>query len=197
LYVSSGATNQVLEYNGSTGAFVEAFVTAGSGGLNTPHGITFGPDGNLYVSSWKTNAVMRYQGPLASSPGAPLPAAGQSGATFVAPSSGSLVQPNSLLFGPDGNLYVDGGQWLGILRYNGSTGAFLNTFAGGGAGGEAVYGRGMAFDQDGNLYVGDQSGAVHRYNSQGTSLGDLLVDSVNPSLAQPMGMIFKAGRTAD
>jgi glucose/arabinose dehydrogenase len=192
LYVTSEGTNQILEYNGSTGAFVEAFVSAGSGGLSDPRGVAFGSDGNLYVTSSHTNSIMRYQGPLASSPGAALPAAGQSGATFVAPSTAGLVRPNSLLFGPDGNLYVDGGQTAGILRYNGSTGAFLNTLAGGGPGGELVFGRGMAFDQDGNLYVGDTSMAVHRYNSQGTSLGDLYAGSVNPSLWEPRGITFNA-----
>jgi sugar lactone lactonase YvrE len=192
LYVASQSTNQVLEYNGSTGAFTEAFVVAGSGGLSSPEGLTFGSDGNLYVSSSNTNSILRYQGPLASSPGTPLPATGQSGATFVAPSSGGLVQPLNLIFGPDGNLYVDGGQTAGILRYNGTTGAFMDSFAGGGVGGEWVYGRGMAFDQDGNLYVGDSGNFVHRYNSQGNSLGDLLVGSVNPSLSKPFGMTFNA-----
>jgi hypothetical protein len=33
----------VLEYNGTTGAFVGAFVTAGSGGLSRPIGLVFGP----------------------------------------------------------------------------------------------------------------------------------------------------------
>ncbi len=192
LYVTSQSTNQVLKYNGSTGAFIEAFVSAGSGGLSNPRSLTFGPDGNLYVSSANTNSLLRFEGPLASSPGTPLPASGQSGATFVAPSSGGLVQPFNAIFGPDGNLYVDGGQTAGILRYNGTTGAFMNTFAGGGVGGVWVYGRGMAFDQDGNLYVGDSSNAVHRYDTQGNSLGDLLVNSVNPSLSKPFGLTFNA-----
>jgi hypothetical protein len=88
LYVSSANTNQVLEYNGSTGAFIKTFIAAGSGGLTDPRGLTFGPDGNLYVTSFNVNSgangIMRYQGPLATSPGSPLPATGQSGAAFVA-----------------------------------------------------------------------------------------------------------------
>ena len=43
LYVASSGTNPVLNYNGSTGASLGAFVTAGSGGLINPRGITFGP----------------------------------------------------------------------------------------------------------------------------------------------------------
>ncbi len=156
-----------------------------------PEGLTFGSDGNLYVCSKNTNSILRYQGPLASSPGTPLPAPGQSGATFVAPSSGGLAQPLNAIFGPDGNLYVDGGQDVGIQRYNGTTGAFMNTFVQGGPG-SVIGGRGMAFDQDGNLYVGDSTNAVHRYDSQGNSLGDLLVNSVNPSLSKPFGMTFDA-----
>jgi hypothetical protein len=33
----------VLEYDGTTGAFLTAFVPAGSGGLNVPHFLTFSP----------------------------------------------------------------------------------------------------------------------------------------------------------
>jgi hypothetical protein len=49
LFVSSGnsgvpsQSDQVLEYNGTTGAFLTAFVTPGSGGLKTPTFLTFGP----------------------------------------------------------------------------------------------------------------------------------------------------------
>jgi DNA-binding beta-propeller fold protein YncE len=60
LYVSSTATNQVLRFNGTTGAFVDVF--ASGGGLTGPYGLAFGPDGNLYVSSVYTNQVLRYNG---------------------------------------------------------------------------------------------------------------------------------------
>jgi sugar lactone lactonase YvrE len=196
LYVASRATTQVLEYNGTTGAFMQAFVTAGSGGLIYPQGLTFGPDGNLYVtsgtSSSSTNEIMRYQGPSGASPGAPLPAAGQTGATFAVANVGT--GPAHLLFGPDGNLYVDGEQNFGVQRFNGTTGAFLNMFVPDQdpAHGDLASGRGMAFDQEGNFYVGDSGGSVLRYNAQGNFLGDLLVGAVNPSLKQPLGMTFDA-----
>ena len=41
------ARTQILRYNGTTGAFKAAFVSAGSGGLVTPHGLVFGPDGTF------------------------------------------------------------------------------------------------------------------------------------------------------
>jgi DNA-binding beta-propeller fold protein YncE len=200
LYITSGATNQVLEYNGSTGAFLQAFVSAGSGGLVNPCGLRFGPDGNLYVSSWDQssglNGIMRFQGPSGASPGSPLPSAGESWAAAAftpifapqATDGGGARQP---LFGPDGNLYVDGGDNQGINRYDGTTGAFLGVFVSQGTG-TLMNGRGMAFDPEGRLYVADSGDSVHRYDAQGNSLGDLLVNSVNPSLAKPAGITFDA-----
>jgi len=60
LYLNSQNTDEVLRYNGTTGAFMNAFVSMGDGGLNRPTGLVFGPDGNLYVSSDPTNEVLRY-----------------------------------------------------------------------------------------------------------------------------------------
>ena len=47
---------------GQPGAFIDAFVSAGSGGLEGPDGLVFGRDGNLYVSSSFSNVVLRYDG---------------------------------------------------------------------------------------------------------------------------------------
>jgi hypothetical protein len=43
LFVASELGNAVLEYDGTTGAFVGEFVAAGSHGLTDPTFITFGP----------------------------------------------------------------------------------------------------------------------------------------------------------
>jgi hypothetical protein len=40
LFVSSG-NSQVLQYNGTTGAFIDAFVAAGLGGLSSPTFLVF------------------------------------------------------------------------------------------------------------------------------------------------------------
>jgi hypothetical protein len=67
LFVVDGNTSQVLEYSGTTGAFLTTFVTAGSGGLNGPVGLAFGPNGNLFVTNNASGAsftsqVLEYDG---------------------------------------------------------------------------------------------------------------------------------------
>jgi DNA-binding beta-propeller fold protein YncE len=62
LLVSSFDTNEIRRYDGTTEASLGNFVTVGSGGLDGPMGLAFGPDGHLYVSSSLTGAVLRYSG---------------------------------------------------------------------------------------------------------------------------------------
>ncbi len=45
-----------------SGAFIDDFVSSGSGGLNFPMGMEFGSDGHLYVTSRNTDEVLRYNG---------------------------------------------------------------------------------------------------------------------------------------
>jgi len=65
LYVSRSDHPSVLRYDGRTGAFLDAFVPEGSGGLIAATDPLFGPDGNLYVRSAPNlaqAAVLRYDG---------------------------------------------------------------------------------------------------------------------------------------
>jgi DNA-binding beta-propeller fold protein YncE len=197
LYVSSVTNNNVLEYSGSTGAFLTTFVASGSGGLNNPCGMVFGPDGNLYVSSCGTESVDRFAGPSGAAPGSPLPAAGQSGATFVASGSGGLAGPNELTFGPNGELFVSNGLPVanitnnnyGVLEYDAVSGGFITTYVGSNY---VTVPRGLAFDQEGRLYVADQTtDALHRFDSQGNYQDDPVTSSAS-SLQGPLGIAFDA-----
>ena len=69
LYVSGFGSHKVIVYDGSTGDLIEVFVEDvigtpedESGGLLNAHGMAFGPDGNLYVASFGTDQVLRYNG---------------------------------------------------------------------------------------------------------------------------------------
>lgn len=161
VYVTDRPASTVFRYDGATGAPLPApgqtgavFVAAGSGGLSWAMDVTFGPDGNLYVASWNTNQILKYQGPSGSSPGAFV-------GVFVSITNGNF--PSMLTFGPDGNLYVslfNGRQNLAtaygqINRYDGVTGAPVGTgvLVERGSGGLIAPG-GFLFDEQGtNLYV--------------------------------------------
>ncbi len=143
-----GQSNNILRYNEATGAFEETLADVGTGGLNDAKDALFGPDGNLYVANFGNRNVLRFNG--------------QSGAfidEFVAPNSGGLQFPTVLAFGPDGNLYVgqggpgNTGGGGNVLRYNGTTGAFVDVFADAKASSGLDLINGIAFGPDGNLYV--------------------------------------------
>jgi DNA-binding beta-propeller fold protein YncE len=143
LYVGSFGNDSILHYDGTSGAFLGAFVPSGSGGLAGPAGMTFGPDGNLYVARYFSDqpAVLRFQGPAGASPGAFID-------TFIPAGTGGLRTCFFVIFGPDGNadgqldLYVAdsdfngvNGKQAGIKRYDGVSGAFLDKFVAEGSGG--------------------------------------------------------------
>ncbi len=176
----SSATNEVLRYDGQTGAFIDAFVTAGSGGLSGPTGLVFGPDGNLYVSSFNNNQVLRYDGTT----GAFID-------VFVPPGGGGLNVPTGLVFGPDGNLYVSSIGTDEVLRYDGTTGAFIDAFVTAGGGG--LRGPiGLVFGPDGNLYVGSGTNEVLRYDGQTGAFIDAFVTAGSGGLLGSAGLVFRS-----
>jgi DNA-binding beta-propeller fold protein YncE len=133
LYVIDAMHSQILRFDGKTGAFLDTFVAPGSGGLENPLGLAFGPDGNLYVANSRF---------FASTGGGILRYNGRTGAfmdTFVTPGSGGLDKPLFVIFGPKGDLYVASADTTNshviaipgtntVLRYDGKTGGYLNTF---------------------------------------------------------------------
>ena len=121
LYIGSFNTNSILRFDAETGAFIDTFVESNSGGLEGPVGFAFGPqDNNLYVTSLLTEGTP---------PGQVLQYEGSSG-TFIQPFTApfpSLIFPQDLAFGVNGDLYVANIGLDTIEQYNGQTGAFMGS----------------------------------------------------------------------
>src|SRR5262249_34024294 len=110
-----------------------------------------------------------------------------------------------LAFGPDGNLYVSSRvPNHAILRYDGITGAFIDSFVPTGSGG--LNGpAGVTFGADGNLYVAsNQTQSILRYQgpsgpSPGSPLpstgqtGATFVVAGSGGLANPADVVFGPG----
>jgi sugar lactone lactonase YvrE len=188
LYISSGnkpansnqlGASAILRYDGLTGQFIDVFVGDNpntavdeTGGLYRPYGIDFGPDGNLYVSSFFSDQILRYNGQT-----------GQFIDVFASGNqqAGGLNGPNGLLFAPDGNLYVttqgsvakngeadfSAGLPSQVLKYNLQT-RQSTVFASpkvspNGAGFISLLGMQIG-PKDGDLYVSDFANDIRRYN---------------------------------
>jgi streptogramin lyase len=105
------------------------------------YGLDFGADGNLYVGDQFSGfgRIRRVD-----------PANFALSSEFVAAGPGSLKPVEAIKFGPDGNLYVTETNGNRILRYNGSTGAFLGVF---GSASQLISARSMDWGPNGNLFV--------------------------------------------
>lgn len=179
VYLPDYDHHRVMRYS-RTGLFVDEFVPTSSGGLTEPIFCAFGPDGNLYVTGYFPGVVYRFDGVT----GDPLPAPSQTGAVFV-PSGTLDVGDNRggpLAFGPDGNLYAI--SWAhagpgGVIRFDASTGDFMDVFVADGA--NQANSWAFTFGPDGNLYVGDYSSAcsIWRYSGTDGSFIDEFVSHEN------------------
>ncbi len=177
-----GSSGGILRYDTQTGGGGEVFIPNGSGGLRrSSWDLRFGPDGNLYVANGYSGGsgpglnVLRFDG----NTGAPLPAPGKDRATFVSTGSGGLATPEGLAFGADGNLYVSSWNNSEVIRYDGTTGDFIDVFVTAGSGGLGLP-RHLTFGPDGNLYVADMGeDQVMRYQGPtGASPGAFIDDFV-------------------
>jgi len=100
-------------------------------------------------------------------------------------SGSGLDVPDSLLFGPDDNLYVTSNGSDQVLRFNGATGAFMDVFA--------AFGRdGLVFGQDGNLYLSGShaSNDVRRFNGTTGAFIDTFISAGSGGLSNAAHMTF-------
>ena len=140
LLVTGWSSSNVVSYDGGNGSFNGVLIPGGSGSLSLAHSVRVGPGGDLFVSSFGNDRVLRYD-----PDGNPI-------GVFADVGAAGADGPTDALFGPDGLLYVGGLNSGGVFRFDGTTGAVVDTFV--------VPGQNnlnatemMEFDDAGNLYV--------------------------------------------
>lgn len=182
LFVAGVRSDNVVSFDGATGALVGEFVPAGSGGLDAPHGMAFGPDldaddvPDLYVGSRDTDEVLAYSG-----------ATGGALGVFVTAGDGGLSKPHDLLFDGEGRLLVTSHMTDEVLRYD-DDGAFLDVLVTAGSGG-LTRPHSMVFGPGKHLLVTSvMTDEVLRYHKRkGKFLG---VFASGNGLEQPHGIAF-------
>jgi DNA-binding beta-propeller fold protein YncE len=160
LYVTSFETDEILRYDGTSGAYIGVFVSAGSGGLDGPDaGTKFGSDGLLYVPSFWNDRILRYD------------ASGNFVDEFVSFREGNLRRPRDLVE-HEGEWYVASSFNGRILRFD-AAGNFLGIFA------SINQPYSLAFNRhDGDLYVVSlQNNAVRRYDGETGAFVEVTVPS--------------------
>lgn len=183
LFVSGFGSDAVHAYRAHDGA------VRGQSAVDGPQSIVRGPDGLLYVCAEKADRVVRVD-----------PISGQVLDVFVqddpltpADENGPLDGPTSATFGPDGDLYVASFETDQILRFDGSTGAYVGVFVASALGGLNGPDAGTKFGQDGLLYVPSfWNDRVLRYDASGAFV-DEFVAFREGGLRQPRDLVQHRG----
>jgi DNA-binding beta-propeller fold protein YncE len=166
-----------VQWFSAAGEFKKELVTPGSGGLDEARGVTIGPDGDLYVASAqkKLSQILRYR-PTGVFVG-------------IFARGGTMNHPYAVVFGPDGNLYASGQNDDAVSRFNGKTGAFMDTFVPPGSGGLKTI-RDLVFAPNGDLLVASRdTNSILRYSSTGQPLGAFVAEK-SGGLKKPIQLAF-------
>lgn len=169
IWVASYTQSLVRRFDLATGQSLGDAVATGAGGLRgADNGMTFGPDGRLYVPGYDSHSVVRHD-----------PVGGTT-ATFIDARAGGLLNARGILFEPGGQSVLVSSEGNGkILRYATSDGRFLSELASG-----LQNPTGMAYHPDGSLLVTNASGVTRFNASTGANLG-LLASAASGLIGGP------------
>lgn len=153
IYVSQwGGNEKVIRFDMTTGEFVDEFTSTR---IVNGCGQAWDEAGNLYVASWGSDGT---NGSIHK-----FDENGEFVEIFIPTGRGGLSGPVNVWY-RDGDLFV--GDWsLGaVLRYDSSTGDFIERYING-----LTRLEGFVFSENGDLYLADwQSNRVNRYDSTGS-----------------------------
>ncbi len=165
VFVSARVSNRIYSFNGNTGAAL-GFHQLPNG--SSPAGLTFSPNGMLYVSNFGLNTISSYN--VANN------------AFFLALNNLTIPNsmPNGLAFDLSGRLLISTFGQMGVLASNANL-STSSTFA------SPVDANGqIAVDSQGNVYVGSaaNSSNVFKFSSTGTQIGNPWLTLSLPAPAQ-------------
>ena len=156
--------------------------TTASGGLARSSGMTYGPGGNLYVGNFLSGEILKYS-----------PSGAFLGAFVSNVNNGGLSRPtvDGVIFRPDGKLYVASLDKANVLRFDATTGAFIDEFIASGSNGLSQI-KGMEFGSDGNIYLSSVGKVLRFSGASGAFLGEFVTSRVfgDALLNDPRSLTF-------
>ena len=170
ILVSGWANQGVGIYAARSGQYVGQLAH-----ITYPSGMSFGPDGNIYVADAGADQIRRYSWPNGDDLGA-----------FI--SDSALDSPRDIVLGMDGNFYIVSYWADRVLRYDAVTGQSLGAFIDEGLSNPQR----MTFGPDGNIYVASHANdKIQRYDGDSGAWLGTFVDAGALGLWQgPSGVAF-------
>ena len=169
--LTSFSGSSVERFDAFTGENLGSFISANSGGLTNAAGVAVGPDSNVYVTSWGSNEILRYDGETGSF-------------IDVFAAGNGLFRPNNIILRDD-TFYVSqtgSGQSGFVRRYDAHTGDFIDNFL------DVDFGDGILFGLD-SVYVSAFGGGVNSYDLSDGSLIEEFIGEGEGGLQNPTALL--------